>query len=147
MGVQSKMVAGALPTWVGAFASHLSIYAGVFVGGAALVQLVRRVPALARSRPGRFFCFDSPLAPEGQPEPQPGGKESAAPSTGGLIFAAAGIFTTLIAQGVFQERLMTGEYATGAFTWSGYAILYTRVLGFLVAQAVLMAQSLSAGRG
>ena len=147
MGVQSKMVAGALPTWVGAFASHLSIYAGVFVGGAALVQLVRRVPALARSRPGRFFCFDSPLAPEGQPEPQPGGKESAAPSTGGLIFAAAGIFTTLIAQGVFQERLMTGEYATGAFTWSGYAILYTRVLGFLVAQAVLMAQSMSAGRG
>eukprot|EP01043_Picozoa_sp_COSAG02_P035197 COSAG02_NODE_2505_length_8656_cov_6.225950_7_plen_237_part_00 len=151
MAVHSKPVAPVtslvrLPGWVSELGAALSVYAGVFVGGAVLVALVRKVPALANSRFGRFLCFDSPLSP-----PTDSAETPADDGTGaglrGLVFGAVGIYLTLISQGVFQERLLTGKYATGSFPSSGYLILGTRILAFLVSQVALMVQSAVQGRG
>jgi hypothetical protein len=149
MAVHSKLLPLGLPPWVAELGAALSVYAGVFVGGAALVTLVRRVPALANSRIGRFLCFDSPLPRPGdsQDEGKPQPVVTAPAGVRGLVFAAAGIYLTLISQGVFQERLLTGQYTTGSFPSSGYLILGTRVLAFVVSQIALMIQSAMRGHG
>lgn len=148
MGAQSKLMLPG-PPWVSELAANLGIYMGVFVTGAAAVAVIRKVPALANSRVGRFICFDGPLKPAASGEAEAGGKpsDSTPPGLAALAFATAGIYATLISQGVFQEQLMTRPYATGSFTSSGFAILGTRVLAFLVAQAAMMVQSVAAGTG
>ena len=149
MGAQSKLMLPG-PPWVAELAAALGVYMGVFVTGAVVVAGIRKVPALANSRLGRFICFDGPLEPGARGEGEAGTKPSvsaAAPGVGALAFATVGIYATLISQGVFQEQLMTRPYATGSFTSSGFAILGTRVLAFLVAQAALMVQSVAAGKG
>ena len=148
MAVFSKPALLGLPGWVTELGAALSVYAGVFVAGTVVVTLVKSVPALANSRLGRFLCFDSPLVESSDSVDIPSDTPA---STGaglrGLLFGSAGIYVTLISQGVFQERLLTGQYSTGPFPSSGYLILGTRILAFIVSQGALMVQAAVHGRG
>ena len=129
-----KQLSGA--GWALDLANAMAVYLAVFAGGGVLVQLARRLPLRLRQAPlVQFLCFD---------RPQDGGDASAPANdssdntTAKLLLAAAGIYSTLISQGVFQERLMTQDYSTGRFTSSGFAILCTRLLACAVAQICIM---------
>ena len=148
MAVFSKPALLGLPGWVAELGAALSVYAGVFVAGSVAVTLVKSVPALASSRPGCFLCFDSPLmGSSDNVDTPPDTLASTGAGLRGLLFGSAGIYLTLISQGVFQERLLTGQYSTGSFPSSGYLILSTRILAFVVSQGALMVQAAVQGRG
>jgi hypothetical protein len=127
-----------LPAWAFRLSEALSAYAGCFAAGALCVALVRRSPSLRDTPVAQFMCFDRP--PPGSEadhaEHKIGRKPAASEATASyakLLFATVGIYTTLISQGLIQERLMTQDYSGARFTSSAYAIGCTRILASVVA--------------
>eukprot|EP01051_Picozoa_sp_SAG22_P008592 SAG22_NODE_664_length_8022_cov_2.639576_6_plen_141_part_00 len=108
--------------WVGELKTSLGIYAVIFASGAVVVTVVRKSGYVRESGLGQFLVTD------GLADAAAAGRKSklGAGGTSKLLFATAGLYATLISQGVVLEKLMTTPYAGGSFTASGFAILGSR---------------------
>ena len=107
--------------WPARLGQMVAGYGALMGCGGAAVVLIRNTPWLRASAAGSFLVHDGAqeVPPAGD-----GAKQRGRGSASELGLVAAGIYGSLVAQGLFQERLMQGTYETGsAFPFSGFAIV------------------------